>query len=778
MILYSKAHYAQLSNSDLSRRSSFQTKMNRISLTAVLCFAVIPLFFVLQLLIPSQHHPWNNIQTLLTNLVSNAFDIGFIFPSSAPINENEFIFGFSAISIQTIVRRYTAKPHLAGTSGDEHTASLTQATWEKLLGLKAQGDRHVFDAGTRRARKMLYNKGSKPRVWTDRYYPLATFPGNRSSIVLRNTTSNDTLFTASLFESAHQTDPTAINGSAHFPAFHGFSHPGTASGSLVYVNYGRLEDFERLQAHGISVKDRVVLVRYGAIYRGLKVSLAEEFGAKGVIIYTDLAEDGTSMTGQLSYPHGPAREPSSIQRGSVENLSIQPGDPLTPFTPAYKHAKRVEPKSIPGIPSLPISWNDAQPLLKSLEGFGKCLGMDWNGVGPFKYFTGPSNNTNVQIVNDVTNKVATIWNTYALIPGHITDEVVVIGNHRDAWIFGAGDPNSGTAVMTEILKSFGKLMKTGWRPRRSILFASWDGEELGLIGSTEFVEDHQKWIKRNVAVYLNTDISAAGSRLDIGASPSLVPLFLDVSKKIEDPEDDQRTLYDRLASQQTSKNETSIGPLGSGSDFTPFLQHVGIASADAGFAPADGDPVYHYHSIYDSTYWMEKFGDPGYKRHLAVARLLGLVTLRFAESKILPIDIKAYGQALKGYINHLPTSKSVDFKPLRKSVDDLCLAIRNIQPKNIRRYNKLLKTFENGFIDLAGLRGRTWYRNLIIAPGINLGYGATPLPGLNEAIAIEKNSSLANFELNRIIKVVDNNRNRINGLNKKMYCLKKNRDPN
>ncbi|EGG04634.1 glutamate carboxypeptidase [Melampsora larici-populina 98AG31] len=777
MGLYPKTYNHQPSNSDISTRSAFRTNRDRSSLLSVIGFAAITFVFY-QSIIPSQRHPWNSIQTILTDLVSRPFNFGLIFPSSAPTSEHDFVLGFSASSIQTIVRRYTSRSHLAGTSGDEHTASLTQATWEKLLGIKAQGDTHVFDAGTRRARKMLYSKGSKPRVWTDRYYPLVTFPGNESLIVLRNATSNTTIFTASLFENAHQTDPTARNGSAQFPAFHGFSHPGKASGSLVYVNYGRLEDFERLQANGISVKDRIVLVRYGEIYRGLKVSFAEQFGAKGVIIYTDLAEDGASMAGQVTYPDGPAREQSSIQRGSVENLSMQPGDPLTPFIPAYKHAKRVEPKSIPGIPSLPISWNDAQPLLKSLEGFGKCLGHDWNGFGPFEYFTGPSNDTNVQIVNDVTNEVATIWNTYALIPGHITDEVVVIGNHRDAWIFGAGDPNSGTAVITEILKSFGNLMKIGWRPRRSILFASWDGEELGLIGSTEFVEDHQKWIKRNVAVYLNTDISAAGSQLDIGASPSLVPVFLDVSKKIEDPEDDQRTLYDRLASQQNSTNEISIGPLGSGSDFTPFLQHVGIASADAGFGPADGDPVYHYHSIYDSTYWMEKFGDPGYKRHLAVARLLGLVTLRFAESKVLPIDLKAYGKALKGYINHLPTSKEVDFTSLRKAVDNLCLAIEHVKPKKIRRYNKLLKSFESGFIDLVGLRGRAWYRNLIIAPGINLGYGATPLPGLNEAIKIYKNSSLATIELNRVVKVIDNNRKKVNGLNQKIYCLKKHRHAN
>ncbi|KAH9820002.1 glutamate carboxypeptidase [Melampsora americana] len=733
MVLTSKTHYEQPSKGETSSKSSFRTNRNRCSLTSVLCFGLIALVFCYQSLISSQHHSWNTFQTLLTDFVSHSFNFGLIFPSSAPISDHDYVLGFSALSIQSIVRQYTSKSHLAGTSGDERTASLTQATWEKLLGLKSQGDAHVFDAGTRRARKMLYSKGSKPRVWTDRYYPLTTFPGNRSSIVLRNATSNTTIFTASLFESAHQTDPTARNGSAHFAAFHGFSHPGTASGSLVYVNYGRLEDFERLQAHGIDVKDRIVLVRYGEIYRGLKVSLAERFGAKGVIIYTDLAEDGASMVGQPAYPHGPAREPSSIQRGSVENLSMQPGDPLTPFTPAYKHAKRVEPKSLPGIPSIPISWNDAQPLLQSLKGFGKCLGHEWNGFGPFEYFTGPSNDTDVQIVNDVTNKVATIWNTYALIPGHITDEVVVIGNHRDAWIFGAGDPNSGTAVITEILKSFGKLIKTGWRPRRSILFASWDGEELGLIGSTEFVEDHQKWIKRNVAVYLNTDISAAGSKLDVGASPSLVPVFLEVSKKIQDPEDDQRTLYDRLASQQESTDdEISIGPLGSGSDFTPFLQHVGIASADAGFGPANGDPVYHYHSIYDSTYWMEKFGDPGYKRHLGVARLLGLVTLRFTNSKILPINLKAYGQALKGYIDELPSSKEVNLTSLRKSVDNLCLAIEHIKPKQIRRYNKLLKRFESGFIDQVGLRGRAWYRNLIIAPGINLGYGATPLPGLNE----------------------------------------------
>lgn len=323
-----------------------------------------------------------------------------------------FLSGLSTNSIQSTSRRFTQHAHLAGTSQDQLTAYLTQSIWESLLGLSPKADRHVFDAGTSSSKKILTDSHSKPQVWIDRYYPLVTFPGQSSSIILRDSISNLTLFKASLLEDSHSQDPTARNGSTRFPAFHGYSQAGIAQGALVYANYGRLEDFQRLEKFGISLKDRIVLVRYGGLFRGLKVSIAESFGAVGVIIYSDLAEDGQAMLNQTAYPHGPGRERSSIQRGSVQNLAYCPGDPLTPFEPAYKNAKRVKkPGNLPGIPSLPISWNDAQPLLKSLEGHGHSWkhDLDWAGLGPFGYFTGPSNLSTVEIVNDVTHNITAIW---------------------------------------------------------------------------------------------------------------------------------------------------------------------------------------------------------------------------------------------------------------------------------------------------------------------------------------------------------------------------------
>ncbi|KAG0143175.1 hypothetical protein CROQUDRAFT_49180 [Cronartium quercuum f. sp. fusiforme G11] len=668
----------------------------------------------------------------LSNLIQfiNQFHI---FNNNSSKIDQMFLNSFSSKSIQSTIKKYTSTAHSSGTKEDEQTSIITQYSWQNLLHLKPskKNTSKVFDAGTKASKKMLYSTNSnEPRVWTDKYYPLMTFPGNGSSITLQNSNTNEIIYKAKLLENPYTKDPTSINGSINSPAFHGYSKSGKVQGELIYANYGTIEDFEKLKSLGISVEDKIVIMRYGKNFRGLKVILAERFKAKGVLIYTDPKDDGEYNNQSKTYPNGPGRELSSIQRGSVENLSLYPGDPLTPFKPAYKSSDRIEnPLSIPKIPSIPISWNDAKPLLNSLKGFG--IEFD-NG-----YFTGPSNLTKVEIVNDVTHNVTAIWNTYALIPGKIKDEVVIIGNHRDAWIFGAADPNSGTGVITEVLKSFGKLLKKGWRPRRTILFTSWDGEELGLVGSTEFVEDHQKWIKENVVVYLNIDVAVAGSNLEIGASPSLIPILLETSKQIQDPDNPSITLYDRLISQQlVDKKNSIIGPLGSGSDYTPFLQHLGIASSDMGFAAKLNDPVYHYHSIYDSTYWMETYGDPGYARHLSIARLLGLVTLRFTESKILPIDLLSYSEALKTYLKDLPKLTGLDIIKLKKTIEKLSKSILNlpnsINSYKIKKHNNLLKKFEQGFIDKDGLKGRPWYRNLIIAPGTNLGYGATPLPGLNE----------------------------------------------
>lgn len=365
----------------------------------------------------------------------------------------------------------------------------------------------------------------EPRVWISTYYPYLNYPIS-SSLTLSNPSNSTILFNASLTETPYpEEDPTSTLGS---PVFHGFSKNGTVRGELVYASRGTIQDFERLKREGIDLKGKIVLVQYGGSFRGLKLKAAQESGAIGCLIYSDPIGDGeiTEENGSKPYPFGPAREPSSVQRGSVQFLSIRPGDPLTPFEPAYNPSLPNSPKrlpvdddkdalNVPSIPSLPISYQDAIPLLESLKGKGikredrdgwKEGGLNWKGI---EYWTGPSGPEQiVELKNEMRDETTKeIWNTMAIIPGVLKDEIVVIGNHNDAWTFGAGDPNSGTSSMYETVKAFSQLKKGGWKPFRTILLCSWDAEEYGLIGSTEFGEDFTDYLRERVVSYLNLDVS-------------------------------------------------------------------------------------------------------------------------------------------------------------------------------------------------------------------------------------------------------------------------------
>lgn len=535
-------------------------------------------------------------------------------------------------------------------------------------------------------------------------------------------------------------------------------------------------------------------------------------GAAGCLLYSDPLEDGviTEANGYKAYPDGPARHPSSVQRGSVQALSFYPGDPGTPGKPSYKNATRLDPEtadSLPKIPSLPISYANAKPLLEALKGHGintAKLEHDqtkWVGQVPGvdEYWTGPSEAV-VSMTNNMTDigKPLPLWNSYALIPGFLQDEVVITAVHRDAWGFGTADPISGTASMHEAVAGLGALLKTGWRPLRSILIASWDGEEYGLVGSTEFGEDYAKWLQEKAVVYLNTDVAAAGSNLKIEASPSLARLFREAGKEILDPLDKSGT--------NATLNITKVGPLGSGSDFSVFLQHLGIASSNAGYAYAPGseDPVYHYHSNYDSLYAMDKFEDPGYHRHAAMGKLLGLTALRSAQSIFVPLDIVEYSSTLAEYIAKVESKAKevgsdltglrggdhhpLSFDSLRHGQHQLEKTAQKIVERQaqleaelkevlrherdhhdphhshrpsrkirhllrqIRRINEALRTFEQHFISPEGLKDRPWYRSLLVGPGRWRGYGATPLPGLTEAITLDQDVKAAKWELKRLEK--------------------------
>ncbi|KAK9898258.1 Zn-dependent exopeptidase [Cystobasidium minutum MCA 4210] len=678
-------------------------------------------------------------------------------------------------------RSYTGFQHVAGTPGGFEVAHLVKQQWEKLLGLPVTGRKtHVFDAGSKQSKRALLSKSDGGvRVWTDTYYVLLNHPtpfkDSKSFVKLLDEDGN-VAYQAKLREDALDLDPTSKDGNENAPPFHGYSKAGSAEGQLVYAHSGTVEDFKRLKDNGVDLTGKIAIVRYGGNFRGLKVKAAQEAAAAACIIYSDPAEDGevTADNGYAPYPEGPARQPSSLQRGSVQYLSKFPGDPTTPGEPSYKDSKRVNATSIPNIPSLPLSYEDAIPLLRSLNGQGPCFD-DWKGglgYQDVQYCSGPSV-SKVSLNNDVNYDTMPIWNNYARIEGHIKDEVVIIGNHRDAWVYGAADPNSGTAAIHEVIKGYGELLKQGWKPLRTILFTSWDAEEYGLVGSTEFGEDYAEHASKVVA-YINLDAASAGSYLSMRASPSLADLLRAVTVKAHAP----KVLSDK---------ELDIGPLGSGSDYTVFLQHLGIASSDMSYRGTRTDPVYHYHSIYDSEYWQERYGDPGFTRHVNIAKTIGLVGLRLSDSPLLPLNVSGYALELSGYLDKVKSTAEaaniteVDFSKIEKAIANVQAAAAHLDAEakavtsamldlindmsgdkhgrkkkqkklmeKLRSINKRKMGFERGFISEEGLPRREWYKHVGVAPGENLGYGSTTFPGVTEAITIAGSESLMRQELERL----------------------------
>ncbi|KAL7416181.1 hypothetical protein BDY24DRAFT_381285 [Mrakia frigida] len=651
--------------------------------------------------------PHSAIARASESLSAQGLDHGFPkprFPISPKTAEGIFLGVPDEESCMQASRSYTGVEHRAGTGNDQLTALRVKQELESFFGIPTTGPyENVFDAGSPDSQNMVRGKHSEPKVWVDTYYPVMNNPVSREvSIFLPNSTTVQ--FQAKLREDIVEDDEFSIFRD-DVPPFHGLSTSGNVTAEVVYVGYCRKNDFDLLASKGVSVKGKITLCKYGGVFRGLKVKASEDNGAIGTLIYSDPGDDGpiTELAGYLPYPDGPARNPSSVQRGSVQYLSSYPGDPTTPGVPAYKNATRVEGGNFPKIPSLPISYEDALPLLRLLEGNGikaSKLGSSWEGGLTHKidYYTGPSKQL-VRLVNQVDTRVIPIWNTMAIIPGYLSDEVVAIGNHRDAWILGASDPSSGTAVTHEVYKGLGALLKKGWKPLRTILIASWDAEEYGLIGSTEFAEDFADWIPENVVTYFNLDSTGAGSTFGASASPSLALLMKSTSEEILHPTEEGRSAWSaRLDGGDWKSHQefgiaqieddfealfssgTGIPSLGSGSDFTPFLQHLGVASIDGpGFSNGPQDPVYHYHSIYDSQYWMEQFGDAGFHRHVTAAKILGLVLLRMSDSLVIPLNITQYASELSDYrdkVAHIHSSLNFDND---LDLDTLSSAIAKVQ---------------------------------------------------------------------------------------------------
>ncbi|CUM62836.1 uncharacterized protein PRCAT00000394001 [Priceomyces carsonii] len=520
------------------------------------------------------------------------------------------------------LEEYTSKPHLAGTNYE--LARWTAETFDSF-GLEAE---------------------------IKTYYAYLNFPKEHGLHLLTN---NKVKFSASLEEDEIAEDLQTKKGKT-VPTFHGYSASGNVTGRFFYANYGFKEDFQKLEELGVDMKGKIGIVRYGGIYRGLKVKFAQEHGCSGVLIYSDPGDDGefTAANGYEQYPKGPARHESSVQRGSVLYLSYGPGDPTTPgYSSNSPDVPRKDPHdTIPRIPSLPVSYRDILPILSHLNGTGlnsRTLGQSWvGGLSGYDYSVGPSpKHLTINLYNDQFYNITPIWNVFGKIKGSIDNEVVIVGNHRDAWAGSAGDPNSGSSAMLEIIRAMGVLQESGWKPLRTIIFALFDAEEVGLVGLTEWAEDVSKELQRDVVAYLNLDSAVSGTNLVMLSSPVLNDILISVAKDVEYPKGG--TLYDHFINGPLRGN---ILILGSGSDYTAFLEHLGIPSFDMSFASANGiDPVYHYHSNYDLFHWMEKFVDPEFKYHNTMSKFLGLITLRLADHEVIKFNVSNYSAAIQDHFN-------------------------------------------------------------------------------------------------------------------------------
>jgi len=586
------------------------------------------------------------------------------------------------------------------------------------------------------------------------------------------------------FDSAHRklmsgptpehVDPTDHGGDPFqddpriLPAFNGSSPSGNVTGEVVYANYGNLADFKYLADHGISVKDKIVLVRYGGNFRGVKVYIAQKFGAKGVLIYSDPADDGYTK-GDM-YPAGPMRPESAVQRGSVQFLPLYPGDPETPGVgsapdlAASKRLTEAQTRQLPGgdqprIPANPLSYKDATPILRALA--GPASPHDWQGGLPFTYHLGGSPAVTAHMDVQQDTRLRTIWDVIGKIPGTgpEKDEIIVAGNHRDAWVYGAVDPNSGTAAMLEMVHGLGDLLKQGWKPKRTIIIGSWDAEEEGLIGSTEWAEQHAPELAHAVA-YFNTDVAVSGPSFNAAAVSSLKQFLREVTKAVPSAKGGG-TVYDGWLKDQaeghsrrnsapftagrTDRAETDtdvrVGDLGSGSDYTPFIQHLGVPSTDIG---SDG-PYGVYHSVFDNYNWFIKNADPTFVYEQQQARVFGIEILHMAGADVLPYDYHVYGDDIVRYLQtaqaQAKTAKlTLDFTAADAAAKRLSAAgsaVRALQmkhPADPMALNHALRNAESALLNPDGLPQRPWFKHTIYAPGEFTGYAAVVIPGVNEAI--------------------------------------------
>jgi N-acetylated-alpha-linked acidic dipeptidase len=553
-----------------------------------------------------------------------------------------------------------------------------------------------------------------------------------------------------------QDDPRVVT------PYNGMSPSGDAEADVVYANYGSPADFDKLKELGVDVRGKIVIVRYGENFRGVKEFVAQERGAAALIIYSDPKDDGYYRGD--AYPKGPWRPASGVQRGSVGYMFQFPGDPTTPgvaSTPNLPDSKRILPADsaqLPKIPVTPLSYADASPILEHLG--GPQSPREWQGALPFTYHVGPGpSKVKMHLKQDY--QFRNIWDVIGKVKGtSLPDEWVVAGNHRDAWVYGAVDPNSGTASMLETVHGFGELLKSGWKPKRTIVFGSWDAEEEGLIGSTEWGEDHAQELG-NADAYFNMDVAVSGRKFGASGTPTLKEFIREIAKAVPSPQGG--TVYDAWKKtsepgadtyrpQETSTfrpapaathNDVPVGDLGSGSDYTVFLQHLGVPSTDIS---SSGDYGV-YHSTFDDFTWFKKFGDPDFYYEQQMARVFGLEVLRMSSADVLPYDYENYGKEILVYLEAAKNKskdrfgdKAPDFRAALENARRLQDVGAKMLQKQLKmpmtpdRMNAKLRDAERALLIPEGLPNRPWFHHAIYAPGQYTGYAALVIPGVNEAI--------------------------------------------
>jgi N-acetylated-alpha-linked acidic dipeptidase len=554
-------------------------------------------------------------------------------------------------------------------------------------------------------------------------------------------------------------DPTT-GQTTQLPTFNAYSADGDVTGELVYVNYGRPDDYHVLDSLGISVRGKIVIARYGQSWRGIKPKVAAEHGAIGCIIYSDPKDDGFFVDDV--YPTGPMRPGTGVQRGSVMDMPVYPGDPLTPGWASVAGGRKLAPAeavTLLKVPVLPIGYEDALPLLKAMK--GPVAPESWRGALPITYHIGPGPAA-VHLALRFEWRSRPLYDVIATVRGaRFPDQWVVYGNHHDAWVNGAEDPISGQAALGETARAVAALLKTGWRPARTLVFAAWDGEEWGLLGSTEWAEAHAAELRAKAVVYYNSDTNEAGW-IDASGSHSLEQFVTEIARDVTDPKTGQSVLAATLAhdrSQRAPKDTSSdttftLDALGSGSDYTAFLDHVGVAAVNVSYGGAAHSGIYH--SIYDSYTFYERFLDTGYVYGVTEAQTMATAVLRMADAPVLPFEFQAPARTYRKYADQLvklaadnDTIKALDLTALKTALTRLDSAAAAWDRASARiasafdldrrgaaltAVNRLLASSEQALVDSGGLPRRPWFQHLVYAPGAYTGYGVKTMPGIREAL--------------------------------------------